>query len=174
MTIRVCTGINPHGRSLLALENIAEGEAIISLDGRVVPVPDKYTIQIDEGRHLAPDGRIWAFANHSCLPNALVDFGQSALVALTPIRPGEEVTFNYLTTEMALAAAFKCGCGAPSCVGTIAGFRHLSWSEKMGIRPWLSTYLARALDRLTHDQTERVDIPGEIRRRGDMATQCEG
>ncbi len=145
-TSKVCAGISPHGKSLHVLDEIAAGEVIIGLDGHVVATPDKYTVQIDEGRHLAPNGSIWAFANHSCLPNARIDFAQFALVALTAIRPGEDVTFNYLTTEMDMAAAFKCGCGAPGCAGMIAGFRHLSRSQKAALRPWLSDSLARAFE----------------------------
>ncbi|MBF0333245.1 MAG: SET domain-containing protein [Alphaproteobacteria bacterium] len=142
---KLSNGVSPHGRALIALDDISQGEVIISLEGRVVSTVDKYTIQIEEGRHLAPEGNGWALANHSCLPNAAVDFSRFAMIALTHIRPGEEVTFNYLTTEMDMVEPFFCGCGAPHCPGTVAGFRHLSRPQKLALRPHLSAYLARDL-----------------------------
>ena len=80
--------------------------------------------------------------NHACRPNARVDFDRSAMVSITAIAPGEEITFNYLTTEMLMAETFHCGCGAPHCPGTIAGF------EKLTLKPLLSSYLTRALESL--------------------------
>lgn len=46
--------------------------------------------------------------------------------ALRNISPNEEITFNYLTTESEMAAAFNCICGSANCFGFIQGRNFLS------------------------------------------------
>jgi len=57
--------------------------------------------------------------NHSCDPNTRIR-GRD-LIALRDIQPWEDVTFNYNTTEYAMAEAFRCRCGSPGCAGEIRG-----------------------------------------------------
>ena len=42
------------------------------------------------------------------------------------IAAGDELRFDYNTTEWELAEPFVCNCGAPTCVGVAMGFAHLS------------------------------------------------
>lgn len=141
-TLRAATG--PYGRALVTSKPILPCEVIIELDGVVVHAPDRFTIQIDHQRHLAPSGQDWALINHSCTPNARFDPARPAMVAVAAIQPGEEITFNYLTTEWQMAEPFRCGCGAPHCPGTIAGFRFLSPQQREALLPYLSPHLACA------------------------------
>jgi len=46
--------------------------------------------------------------------------------ALRDIAPGEEVTFNYLTTESEMAAPFNCICGSANCFEFIQGRNFLT------------------------------------------------
>jgi hypothetical protein len=62
--------------------------------------------------------------NHSCQPNLGV-VGQITLIARQQIEAGEELTFDYDTTETA-AVPFHCRCGAPECRGVIDGS---SWTK---------------------------------------------
>jgi len=58
--------------------------------------------------------------NHSCNPN--VGFGNAiCLVAMSNIKKGEELTFDYAMQDN-IDYAFKCNCGAPNCRGTITGY----------------------------------------------------
>jgi hypothetical protein len=85
--------------------------------------------------------------------NAAIDFERWQLYALRTVSPGEELGWNYLTTEWELSCPFECGCGAAECEHTIRGFKYLSNDRRMALRPLLSPYL-RSLVLL------RVPMPG--------------
>ena len=59
------------------------------------------------------------YINHSCRPNAFMQtFGKRLLVlALRDIRPGEEITVDYVATYH--SDRKRCSCGVPGCRGTI-------------------------------------------------------
>ncbi|MEH2149183.1 SET domain-containing protein-lysine N-methyltransferase [Nostoc sp.] len=64
--------------------------------------------------------------NHSCNPNTGVrnnQFGGYDFVALSNIEAGEEITWDYETTEYEPIAVFPCLCGSLSCRGNILGFK---------------------------------------------------
>ncbi|HTW85575.1 MAG TPA: SET domain-containing protein-lysine N-methyltransferase [Candidatus Sulfotelmatobacter sp.] len=70
---------------------------------------------IDGGR----GGNGTHYINHSCRPNAFLQtFGKRLLVlALRDIRPGEEITVDYVDTYH--SDRKRCGCRVPGCRGTI-------------------------------------------------------
>ena len=47
------------------------------------------------------------------------------------IKKGEDITFDYTTTEYEMARAFKCLCGVANCLGEVKGFKFLSPKEKV-------------------------------------------
>ncbi|MGD1065502.1 MAG: SET domain-containing protein-lysine N-methyltransferase, partial [Vulcanimicrobiaceae bacterium] len=59
------------------------------------------------------------YINHSCRPNAFMQtFGKRLLVlALRDIRPGEEITVDYVATYH--SDGKRCSCGVRGCRGTI-------------------------------------------------------
>jgi hypothetical protein len=63
------------------------------------------------------------------------------LTAVRPINPGEEVTFNYNTTEYEMAAPFACHCGSVFCAGEIRGFKYLDRRQRERLRSLLSPHL---------------------------------
>jgi D-alanine-D-alanine ligase len=65
------------------------------------------------------DPKEWAPQNHSCDPNTA--YAGLNLIALRPIRCGEELTLDYRTFAHPDAAGFVCSCGAENCRGTIRG-----------------------------------------------------
>ena len=86
-----------------------------------------YTLQIGPGTYidLGEPGR---YANHSCDPNAGVEgTGPHGLklVAIRPIRRGEEVCFDYSTTMDEDHWTMPCRCGNPECRGIVADFKEL-------------------------------------------------
>ncbi|MFO0828537.1 MAG: SET domain-containing protein [Phycisphaerales bacterium] len=116
---------------LVATAPIGAGVAILELVGVVRPTPDRYSVQLDDGAHLHPpdefdaddDRYFWRFLNHSCAPNAA--FAGRTLVALRRIQAGDEITFDYNTTEADMATPFRCRCG--HCFGRmIRGYLHES------------------------------------------------
>jgi hypothetical protein len=134
---------------VVALAPIAAGEVLLYVNGRVVDRPSRYSVQIGAHEHVDPpvpddladdmDRHAWRFLNHSCAPNAALR-GRT-LVALRDIGRGDEITFDYATTEYEMAAPFPCGCGAPACRGVIRGFRHLSAAQQRAVAPCLAPHL---------------------------------
>ncbi len=89
------------------------------------------------------------FINHSCSPTCRVDFDEQALVSITTIPAGWELTYDYESTEYDLESqgcAFSCKCGSLQCRGRIRGFRFLKLPVKLALRSRLSPFLAEQLD----------------------------
>ena len=120
--------------SLHALRSIARGEIVFPLEGHLVTRPTRFTIQIGAHAHLDPISEHtspWGYLNHGCDPNVAVDVTRRAIVARRPIGAGEELRFDYNTTEWELAEPFGCNCGAAGCVGVAMGFAHLSSARQL-------------------------------------------
>ncbi len=64
-------------------------------------------------------GNAAQFINHSCQPNSFVRIMHSHIIffALRDIKPGEEITLDYI--ESYHSNDKRCACGAPKCRGTI-------------------------------------------------------
>jgi len=136
------------GAALVAEEDIPAGAAVFEFFGALASTPTRYSIQRDHEQHWALDG-LWISLNHACEPNCRVDFDLWTLQAVRPIRAGEQLTYNYLSTEWEMAAPFSCGCGSPRCFGTIQGFRHLTDAQQRLMLPEVSPYLRRRYDELS-------------------------
>lgn len=148
------------GQGVFARLPLAAGAHILDLRGVVVETPNRRTLQLGRNEHLdLPAGTSdaearllfpWRFLNHGCAPNGGID--ERALVALRPIAAGEEIQFDYNTTEWELADAFACGCAAPGCAGApVRGFRYLSRAERGQRRPLLSAHLRDRLGAAARD-----------------------
>jgi hypothetical protein len=91
------------------------------------------------------------FINHSCEPN--VGFaGNTVLVAMRDISPGEELTTDYALFDD-YDGMMHCRCGTPPCRATIGGqdWQRPDLQRKYGNH--VSSYLLRRLAR-------RSDRPG--------------
>ena len=118
---------------LFANRSLAAGDVVLPIEGHPVAGPSRYSIQLGPALHIAPapeGASPWMWLNHGCVPNVAVDTVSRALVARRDINPGEELRFDYHTTEWAMAEPFACGCGAPECVGMVRGFAHLPASRQ--------------------------------------------
>jgi hypothetical protein len=62
------------------------------------------------------------FLNHSCAPNVWMQ-DEVTLIARRAIRPGEELTADYVLWEWdeQRVLSWQCRCGAPMCRGIITG-----------------------------------------------------
>jgi hypothetical protein len=146
---------------------IAAGETVYRVVARTHAIAEggkasRGSLQMGSDVHVNSEGWTWAFLNHSCAPNVRlhsvavvrdsdtllpteVDF---TLTALTDIGAGQELTFNYLTTEEAMAAPFACACGAAACFRTIRGLTHADTSDAGRLRalePLIAPHLADLL-----------------------------
>ncbi len=78
--------------------------------------------------------------NHSCNPNVGL-IGQILLVARRFIDKGEELTFDYDTTEVS-ATPFACNCGSSHCRKSISGNQGLPAGYFEANKPFVSWYLS--------------------------------
>lgn len=97
-------------KGLFTKKRLVNGMKVLELGGNYFPYPTRTSIQIGE-QHLEhyEGGHI----NHHCNPNTKViipNFTSPFLVAIKDIELGEEITFNYETTETELIAPFQCDC----------------------------------------------------------------
>ena len=145
------------GRGLVALAPIAAGELVAIKGGHIVTtatlrsLPERLQnseIQIADGFHLAALEEaeyepVMLFINHSCEPN--VGFaGNTVLVAMRDIGPGEELTTDYALFDDH-DETMQCQCRTPSCRGTIGGkdWHRPDLQHKYG--NYFSAYLLRRL-----------------------------
>lgn len=120
------TKIDERGTGFTAVKDIKEGEALVRFDGEAKTKPDRMTLQIGKDKHLGGPGEV----NHSCDPNCHIELDPPRLISSQKIQKGEEITFNYLTTEWEFAETFRCKCDSSNCFGKIKGFKHLSPEER--------------------------------------------
>ena len=136
------------GRALVALKPIARNEVIVEFEQRFIDAPTRTSIQVDEEMHQeATDADMLEnFVNHACRPNGYIEFSTLTLRAKRIIEPGEELTFNYNTTEWNMAEGFQCQCGCQGCYGPVLGFKALNLKEQKRLEPWLSPFLLAKLN----------------------------
>jgi SET domain-containing protein len=119
-----------HGYGVVATRAYAPGDVIADVEGvlyreeDVADGADTYCLWIDDGWYMdMVDQTRWI--NHACDPNAeidadLIDGGRGGawarIVAIKPIAPGDEITYDY---AFAAPLAEPCGCRSPGCRGWI-------------------------------------------------------
>jgi len=136
---------NDGQKGLFAIADVRKNEVLITYDGPIIDHATRYSIQIDDHKHIEGTEESNAFLNHSCAPNAYVDWSGVSLRALRDLQAGEEITCNYLTTDYELHEKFLCTCGSPSCYGEIKGFKYLTRRQQLGLEPFLPSFMKRKL-----------------------------
>ena len=120
------------GLGVLVTREIPRGSLLCVWGGRVVStgrmlelpeVRRRYAVQIDDDHYLVtPLLGIGAadLVNHSCDPTALL-VGADTLVARRDLVPGDEVTYDYATSDANPHLGFTCRCDAAACRGRVTG-----------------------------------------------------
>jgi hypothetical protein len=109
------------GASLITTQPLTHGQPFLCFrTDKVVFTPTFRTIQIDRTHHVEDIG-LAGYLNHSCVPNVHIDVSRYLCYAARDIKAGEELTFFYPSTEWMMARPFTCICGAPECIGFVAG-----------------------------------------------------
>ncbi len=133
------------GRTVSAIRDIAAGETIIRTWGEQAAERSRHSIQVDVQTHIVPDG-VAVLMNHSCDPNCGVVIRSGVreiqIRALRPIKAGEEITVDYDTFEYEVAhLGGPCRCGAATCRGRVAGYKHLASDVKARYGEFIAEYL---------------------------------
>ncbi len=142
-----------NGKGLFAEKLLKRDSIIFHFDGKIDD--DTHTnsksLQIDDNKFLESTVKFDDFLNHSCNPNCYIDWQNLNLVALRDIQIGEEISFNYNTSEYDLInlvknCSFKCGCNSKNCIGEIRGFRYLTEQQKKKIQKFVSPFLKKKFE----------------------------
>jgi len=154
-------GSEIHRQGVFAKENIKKGELIALWGGysmstkEVEELPKKvldfgYPVQVLDNFYIGPkktseldDAEMF---NHSCDPNAGVK-GQIVLVARKNIESGEEICFDYETTDT-IELEFNCECGSKNCRGKIDGSSWKNPEFQRKNRDYFSWYILEKIKRL--------------------------
>lgn len=113
------------GKGVFAIEDIKNGEVILSWNPKVILKDDLAKLSDDELNYIVKkDEEAYfqmqepeKFVNHSCNPNSAV-VGDSD-VAIRDIKRGEEITSDY-GIECSMLS-FECNCGSKNCRHQIQG-----------------------------------------------------
>lgn len=136
-----------HGVGVIATRNIAKDEEVIRVIGPMIgpeaagTLYGSYgidvTIQVGKDRWILPNNET-RFLNHSCEPNMGFS-GNGVFIAIRKIYKGEELTFDYSTSEVDPDWEINCLCGTPSCRKVISG--NDMFDESLGLAKKYKGYL---------------------------------
>jgi len=127
-----------NGYGVFADKSFKTGVKVFQITGKLITcyedddiddITRENTIRYDEERYLSPNGKIADYINHSCEPNSrVVKKGNKLfIVAILPIKKGEEVVFDYSTIIASDDSwTMRCNCGTKSCRGKVGQFVKLS------------------------------------------------
>lgn len=131
-----------HGKGVVAMEPIAEGQRLIEYVGeRITPAESDRRYPFDESEHqhtflfsvnartiIDADrgGNVARFINHNCDPNceAVIVKGHVFIEAIRDIEPSKKLRYDYWFVledphNAANKALYKCNCGSKNCRGTM-------------------------------------------------------
>jgi hypothetical protein len=122
------------GQTAYACADIAEGVTLFENDKDVLNILDRctlYTICCGQDKHVL-FGQGSECISHSCNPNVKVVIVENGFhfVTVRPIKDGEIVTFNYLSSEWSMDGPFQCLCGEAQCFGYINGYRNVPKAQR--------------------------------------------
>ncbi|MBF0229628.1 MAG: SET domain-containing protein [Desulfamplus sp.] len=136
------------GIGVIAARDFKKGEIVV-VGRRVAVLPERtiHSLQMDFDLHVEID-RPGKLINHSCNPNTGVknnEFGGYNFIAIVHISEGDEITFDYETTEEITEyfsiAVPECLCGCSNCRGKIRGFHSLPPERKEYYSEFIGDYL---------------------------------
>jgi hypothetical protein len=153
---------------VFALEPIQKGELLTVWSGETVTgaefdtlplIVRKRSIQIEEDIFFLPllDDDPADYFNHCCDPNAGLS-GQIALVAMRDIEAGEEICFDYATSDSTDYDEFECLCGAKNCRGFIRGDDWMLPELQARYAGYFSPYLQRRIENLVPVPVDARDM----------------
>lgn len=147
--VRVVVRTSRGQLAAFASTDFAVDEPVVLVKGRSTTIPTRYTLQVGPDEHIDANplpGTVggypeWRFLNHACEPNTMLR--GRVLVARRPIEDGEELTFDYESTEWDMATPFACECGSARCRRRIRGYRHLEVEQRQALGAMTAPHLVQ-------------------------------
>ncbi|KFH43455.1 Histone-lysine N-methyltransferase-like protein [Hapsidospora chrysogenum ATCC 11550] len=119
----------------------------------VAPEPTYATVQMGRDAHLSLNSDL-LYINHSCDPSLIFDTSSfNVLVGPKGLKPGDELTFFYPSTEWHMAQPFQCHCATPLCRGTISGARDMTPSQLEGY--FLNAHIRSLIEERDNQQQQQ-------------------
>lgn len=135
------------GRGLVARGLIRKGEVVSKLepDEPMYLISDvltwtqeaqdrllTYAYQCSE-THVVNEQGDERFMNHACDPNTWWA-DDDTMIARRDIQPGEELTYDYATTEVTIPFEMDCRCSSANCRGRVSNRDYLNpeWQARFG------------------------------------------
>ena len=137
------------GMGVFSIRPIYQGE--VTVIGRRIKILSErtiYSLQMEANVHVELD-KPSICINHSCEPNTGVrnnQFGGYNFIALRDIQSGEEITFDYETTEYYSIAVPICCCNSDKCRKIIRGYHFLSDNLRDRYGEYIADYLKHSSD----------------------------
>jgi hypothetical protein len=147
-----------HGVCLVTTRRIEKGELVWELDEPTYTWKEIaswseerrrdfewYGFQCGVDRYSSPQG-LSREMNHSCDPNTWWS-GSTSLVARRDIEAGEEITYDYSSTDVDHVFEMACSCVSPLCRGRISNRDYLDpkWQQRYGTN--LPPHVLAAIER---------------------------
>lgn len=164
-----------HRLGVFAREEIRCGELIAIWGGHIMTAQEiatlpkeirdfDYPVQIHEDFYLGPKEGAELdeaeYFNHSCSPNAGVK-GQCILVARRDISAGEEICFDYETTDSGMMN-FLCKCGTAECRQNITGESWKNPAFQKKHEGFFSWYLQEKINIYNQEQEKNLLAASKI------------
>jgi uncharacterized protein len=137
-----------HGKGLFVKKDVKKGQIILTIKGKRKRKQNK-TLQdvfsnpnwvgFNEYQWIDPSSP-FKFLNHSCDPNGGIK-GSVRLYALRDIKAGEEITFDYSTSEADQRWFLNCRCGSKKCRKRIQSIQFLPSNVYDAYLPYIPTGL---------------------------------
>jgi hypothetical protein len=142
-------GVDDRDDGVFATRGFAVGDTVmLGVPGRPAPANHSHANQVSLTQWVFEDG-LGAKVNHSCAPNCGVRANAAVegfdFVAVAPIAPGEEITFDYAMRNYVIEHfPVRCLCGSEHCRGRITGWRDLPAERKEAYGELVAPYLLEA------------------------------
>ena len=122
-----------HGKGLIAKKKKKKGEVIFVIKGKMINflINNKTQAKIAGFNWIGFKKNTWIdpinfglYLNHSCEPNSAIK-GKVTVVAIQPIKSGEEITTDYSLSEADIFWKINCSCQSRSCRKIIKSIQFL-------------------------------------------------
>ena len=139
------------GRGVFAARSLTSGDVVVRgrfLKALASRTHHSFEVGFDEHIELDEPARV---INHSCDPNTGIQnnqFGGYNFIALRPIQVGEEITWDYETSEYTSIAVKRCFCGSAKCRKHIVGFQFREEELRTKYGEYLAGYLTQKVHRV--------------------------
>lgn len=139
-----------HGLGVMIGEDVKTNESISTITGKMkfkknITVSDSLGnpdwVGVSKDQWIDP-AKPYKFLNHSCNPSAGIK-NKLTLVALKPLKEGDEVTIDYSTIEGDTQWYMKCNCGYRYCRETIRSVQFLPKTRFKKYFPNIPSYFVK-------------------------------